>query len=504
MVMLLTEAALKMTVGAETLPQRSPLPTQLISNGEYTPRAPTRAQRRVAGLIEETASKLAPRLGLSEAHYLASHSGMAAGFHAMNTVFGAESFEVSDDEPGDLSMADERAGGLAGQFIFDDQVHFLRDDADTEFFKPLTDMIALSADLLDLPRDAEVNIDRIKFLHFLKEIYLDSDTKLALLSGAPSDDLPGWMLTNDQMALAREAVNRVAGETRLLTHAVIAPGHDGWLDELDRVHEEIRPDGWKGYTVGEPFGPSKHRWRLDDETLMYPAYEKLVKAGVTNLCVHKGILPENSEDFMPGAEPFAKIDDVGKAASDWPELNFIIYHAGYRTVPAPTEAELERFERDGRIDWVSDLAEVPERYGVSNVYADIGASFAFTVLTHPRLCAGLIGTLVKGLGADKVLWGTDSVWYGSPQWQIEALRRLRMPEDLASRFGWSDLGPADGQLKTAIFGRNAAPLYGIDPSDYENRPLRDGIDTMRSEYVRMGGMRSNMQFGYAARDVPDA
>ena len=39
----------------------------------------------------------------------------------------------------------------------------------------------------------------------------------------------------------------------------------------------------------------------------------------------------------------------------------------------------------------------------------------------------MMGTLIKGLGHDHVFWGTDSVWYGSPQWQIEAFRRLEIP-----------------------------------------------------------------------------
>ncbi|MEQ8433749.1 MAG: amidohydrolase family protein [Oceanicaulis sp.] len=499
MVMLLTEAARASAIGAEHLSLRSPVPLSLVSNGEYTPRPASPALKRAGAALTEHAGAMAKKLGQSAEQFLAGPAGFASAFAAMNTGFGG-GFEVGRGEASDPDMAAERAGALSKQFVFDDQVHFLRDDADEAFFKPLTDMIALSADLLDLPRDAGDTIDRIKFLHFLKEIYLDSDTKVALLSGAPSDDLPGWMLTNDQMAAARTAVNRIAGETRLLTHAVIAPGHAGWLDEMDRVHETIRPDGWKGYSVGEPFGPSAHRWRLDDEALMYPAYEKLVKAGVKNLCIHKGILPEDHEDFMPGAEPFAKVDDVGKAAKDWPELNFVIYHAGYRTVPAPTEGELARFEADGRIDWVTDLAAIPAAYGVSNIYADIGACFAFTVLTHPRLCAGLIGTLIKGLGADKVLWGTDSVWYGSPQWQIEAFRRLQMPEDLMEKHGWPDLGPADGPLKSSILGLNGAPLYRLDPANYADAPQLDNLDAMRAEYVKLGGARSNMAFGYAARE----
>ena len=87
-----------------------------------------------------------------------------------------------------------------------------------------------------------------------------------------------------------------------------------------------------------------------------------------------------------------------------------------------------------------------------------------TSVSAPRYCAGILGTLIKGMGEDRVLWGTDSVWYGSPQWQIEALRRLKMPEDLQKKFGFRPLGPADGRLKNRIFSDNARQVYSFDTS----------------------------------------
>ena len=118
-----------------------------------------------------------------------------------------------------------------------------------------------------------------------------------------------------------------------------------------------------------------------------------------------------------------------------------------------------QFEATGRIEWVTDLAEIPAKYGVTNVYADLGQIFAQTTVTEPRLCAALMGQLVKGMGADHVVWGTDAVWTGAPQWQIEALRRLEIPEDMQKTYGFKPLGPADGPVKTAILGENNARLY---------------------------------------------
>ncbi|MGH7369727.1 MAG: amidohydrolase family protein, partial [Candidatus Methylomirabilaceae bacterium] len=117
----------------------------------------------------------------------------------------------------------------------------------------------------------------------------------------------------------------------------------------------------------------------------------------------------------------------------------------------------------------------------------------------PRLCAGLLGTLIKGMGVEHVLWGTDSVWYGSPQWQIEALRRLEIPEDLQKRHRFAPLGPANGPVKSAILGPNAARLYGL-AADGRHTPIRPSLlDEMKVEYQASGAGRSNLAYGYIHR-----
>jgi hypothetical protein len=88
----------------------------------------------------------------------------------------------------------------------------------------------------------------------------------------------------------------------------------------------------------------------------------------------------------------------------------------------------------------------------------VGTAFATCAVANPRFAAAFIGTLIKGLGPDHVIWGTDSLWYGSPQWQIEAMRRLEIPEDMQKKHGFKPLGPADGPVKRAIFAGNSAPL----------------------------------------------
>jgi hypothetical protein len=422
---------------------------------------------------------------------------MAAAFLAMNEVFGRV-FEVSPAEAAQPGVAAARADALAGQFIVDCQTHFVRDDFQQ------TGLLGLAQYAKQHWNPAlvgENNLARFKFENYVKEVFVDSDTKVALLSGAPFDD-PTWdLLTNDQIAAARAAINRIAGSRRLLAHAVFTPKKPGWMDEVDRAIARLKPDSWKGYTIGDPLFPSRlgSYWRLDDDTVAYPFYEKIVKAGITTVCIHKGLLPADYEKSWPGVWEYATVNDLGKAARDWPQINFVIYHAALRAFLEPPDAALAEFQQTGRIKWATDLAEIPARYGVSNVYAEIGTAFANSAVANPRFAAALIGTLVRGLGADHVIWGTDSVWYGSPQWQIEAMRRLEIPEDMRRQHGFAPLGPADGLVKTAIFSGNAARLYRLDVKAAQGEITRDKIAAIRAEYVANGGLRSNRRYGYVHR-----
>ncbi|MGH6816934.1 MAG: amidohydrolase family protein, partial [Hyphomicrobiaceae bacterium] len=152
----------------------------------------------------------------------------------------------------------------------------------------------------------------------------------------------------------------------------------------------------------------------------------------------------------------------------------------------------KEFETTGRISWVSDLAEIPEKFGVANVYGDVGQLFAQSVVAEPRLGAALMGIMGKGMGYDHICWGTDAIWSGSPQWQIEALRRLEIPDDMQKKYGFKPLGAADGPVKTAIFSGNNMRLYGLQ----KRTDLGDRFGAMKEEYLRNGPARSNLYYGY--------
>ena len=100
-------------------------------------------------------------------------------------------------------------------------------------------------------KEKEQTIEDLMFQNYIKEIYLDSDTKVACISGAPSEVPEDWFLTYKMKADARANVNAIAGSKRMFSHAIFTPGYDGWLDAIDRDIATLKPDSMKGYTVGD-------------------------------------------------------------------------------------------------------------------------------------------------------------------------------------------------------------------------------------------------------------
>jgi uncharacterized protein len=477
----------------------SPIPVRPVSSDEFMPAAQSPRQALFEKRVKAMGSELAKKQGLSRRKFFQTPAGMAAAFMAMNETFGTL-FGVHDAEAQTPERANERAKALSGQFIMDMHTHFLRPGTRIMGFVAQRNAVGRMGWNPSLAQK-EQTIDDLMFQNYIKEIYLDSDTKVACISGAPSEIPEDWFLTNKMKADARAQVNAIAGTRRMFSHAIFTPGYAGWLDAIDRDIEVHKPDSMKGYTIGDNSHKelSKHPWHLDDEKLVYPAYAKFLKAGIKNVCVHKGLFPESVAQRFPHLLPYCDVRDVAKAAKDWPQLNFIVYHGGYRYAGGGrAEDAWRQFESNGRIDWVTDLAEIPAKHGVKNVYADVGQLFAQTTMSEPRLAAVMMGQLVKGLGADHVCWGTDAIWTGSPQWQIEALRRLEIPEELQRKHGFAPLGAADGPVKSAIFGDNNARLYNVKPS-LRAEIQTDKLAEYKTLYAKHGAGRTNLAYGYVLK-----
>jgi predicted TIM-barrel fold metal-dependent hydrolase len=460
-----------------------PLPTQVVSNEEYYPMPQTVDQKTVEALILSMADEYGRKLGMSRRQFLATSGGMAAAFLAMNKVYG-QAFEVSEAEITESEAFAER--WPKDQFIFDVQTHHVKDSiAGPAGFRKLTGKLGLNPELAGVTPEP----DALHRTNFYKEMFFDSDTVMALISGAVIGDREHHALPADEMVKTRDVLNEMAGSQRMLSHGLGDPTLDNALEDLEYQVKELGIDGVKFYS-GNPTGP----WRADDEEIAFPYFEKCQELGMKNLSFHKGLpLPGRSPEGKP-KNWYWLPDDIAPAAKAFPDLNFIIYHAGMQNMVSTLPPGTSGIGDDGYIPWTTDLVnDVKADPSLTNVYPELGTVFAFTVVTHPEIAAHLLGQLYDGFGPERILWGTDCIWWGSPQWLIEAFRRFQIPEALQEKFGYSALSERDKEI---IFGLNAADLYGIDVDAVRKAVPGDKLTEMKQAYLEAGPEPSNTSYGW--------
>jgi len=93
----LSDEQLEQCAPAETEPFQSPVPTRMVSNGEYMPYPQTK-QQHVEYRIKELAETASKKLGISRRQFLEGTGGLAASFIAINEAFGSRYFKISPAE----------------------------------------------------------------------------------------------------------------------------------------------------------------------------------------------------------------------------------------------------------------------------------------------------------------------------------------------------------------------------------------------------------------------
>jgi hypothetical protein len=570
----------------------SPIPTQMVSNGEYMPIVQTDKQREVEARLAALSARAAKQLGMSRRKFLKTTGGFAASFIAMNQVFG----EFFDVRPIEMLVPEAYAHGGPPRdlFVFDDQTHIVRSSrvGAGNALRDIAQGVHNGFNSRDLPDElGRVNFpwnpalvglpnlnSNFHLAQYMKDVYLDSQVTVAIMTNNNSAAIPGAggsrapksvqeseafeILTAEQTMATRDWVNQLAGSTRMLGHGQLYTGK-GNLWFIEEQIERLKPDSWKGYNVATAakvdFDPNSEmkRWTLDDPEVAYPTYAKIDEyarkdhgrilkrnPGFMNLSIHKGLQTAATTRDPRLGHPI----DIPRAAADWPQFNFIIYHScikpAFWVLNALDEVK-SGVLREGvpDISWTTEMAVLAAPH--KNVYAEIGTTFASTVITFPTVCAHILGQLLKFMGEDRVVFGSDAVWYGSPQWQIEALWRFQIPEDLCRRYGYPRLTPS---IKRKILGLNSARLYKLPvgtverpgehegegeehgekraiytpvPRDYASRitpelkrilefpttgaaapqsPLphyaNDNLEKIKQSYAELGGARSNTRYGW--------
>src|SRR5690606_14200145 len=210
---------------------------------------------------------------------------------------------------------------------------------------------------------------------------------------------------------------------------------------------------------------------LTDPQYGIPFIERARDLGIRNICIHKGIPFGRDASYV-----YARCDDIGAAARMFPDMNFLVYHAGFDPM-VPEREFVPGGGRDGIDSLVQSLLDNDIAPG-SNVYADVGTTFNL-FRRDPDTAAHGMGKLLKHVGENNVLWGTDSIWTGSPQDQIQVWRTFQIAPQLRERHGYPEITP---ELRAKVFGLNACKPYNISAEEVKLRAPSDRIGTTRTGY----------------------
>ena len=455
------------------LPILLPFQPGIVSNGEFVPPEPTLAHQRIAQLAFERAADFARARRIDRRRFLMSMGGLAVTLGAVNAI--ACDSNGNGKPPGgsytvpptgDPEAVCEMLEG--SEFIFDVQTHHVNPQT------PPGRALASVFQSVNPGCGLDDKIECFGRYGYIKDIFLESDTTAAVLSDTPSPTDTNDPLTFEEMRQTREIIDMLTsgGASRVLLHSIVVPNAGRLEDQLDLMQaraEAMDVAAWKVYT---PYaGTTGSGWSLDDEQYGIPLIEKARELGVKRICAHKG-LPLYGFD-----SGYSSPRDIGVVAKAYPDMQFVVYHSGWDPNNASAEGPYDENVQLGVNVLIKSLLD----NGIepnANVYAELGSTWR-GVMSDPAQAAHVLGKLLRYVGEDRVIWGTDCVWYGAPQPQIVAFRSFQIEPGLRDQYGYPELTPA---LKAKVFGLNAAELYGIDPEAQRCGIARDAVEDLRGTY----------------------
>ena len=445
------------------------------SNGEYVPAPLTPLEHEAIRRAHEDCRRDARSLGLSRRDFLFTVSAAATSLLALEGCLGESDekpggrYEVPTDARRD---ADAARSALAGdEFVFDVQGHHLEYDLmkryeGEPYFGAAFPQVNCGED------DSRACFAREVFL---EEFFLKSDTNMVTLSALPIAP-KGSPLSAAIMDETRHTAELVCGWESVLLHAQALPNYGRLEDNLEAMEDNAAKypiKAWKVFThFPDAFGDPGNAWRLDDadprlRQVGHAFVEKARELGITTICAHKG--------FGAGSR-HASPEDVPAAAREFPDVNFIVYHSGFERTGAPEGPYTRATAHLG----VNRLIAAMKRHGVrpnENVYAELGSTW-WTVMRDPTQAAHVLGKLLKHVGEDNVLWGTDCIFYGSPQDQIQTFRSFQVTEELQERYGYPKLTK---EIKRKVLGLNGARVYQVEPTTVPCKFTRRELEEIRRD-----------------------
>jgi hypothetical protein len=530
------------------LSEALPVDVMPCSNEEYLPFPPSREQLAIMARADAETERLRTRFGMSRAQFVRTAAATAIGFWAIDTVqmgklanYGWASSRTTDacDLEYDGKKGAESLNNLPGEFIFDVQSHHVDPDklwrvsnpAFHAFFAAVWPQAsAVTGDQPGVTSDGRIRgggageldpIQNLSRYHYLKEIFLDSATTATVLSVVPTSPDTENPLPIAEAANTVHTVNELARSPRAVMHAFVMPnrGSGGmstpgvkptYLDtELQMMMERAEKygdilRGWKTYCAWGDI-PYASGWFLDSDTGM--AFLEQVRAVSRKhpqippvVATHKGFA-------LPGFDQRAATPrDIGPAARAFPDVRFIVYHSGFdlgdvqRPYPGDNAASAEVNKVDALIKslrasrWdATKFVKPGKKFGnVPNVWAELGSVWR-NVMHDPDQAAHLLGKLITYVGPKRIAWGTDSLWYGSPQPEIVAMRRFEFSEQGKEMYGLPYGLEGDVEdprrkaprpsrtIRNGILGRNAARAYNVHAGTRRHAISCDRVQQLRDD-----------------------
>lgn len=492
------------------LPLEPPIWLGNHSNGEYY-HAQTPQEAAMRQEILRRSEGEARRHGMDRRAFLASSMGMAASLSVINE-FGCKGSSDGPACAGDGGIAGPGDAGpyvitpqaacAAGEtlaqdyFIFDVQTHCF-DDGEWR-----TNTIAYPAflNIIEAACTEKNKLDCLDPKHYAELMFIDSDTTMTVITSWPAATcFPerkllsnaavacGLPLSNAGMRNLRDWINAKALSQRCINQVQVMP-NDFLEHQIEGMYAAAsdptwRCGSWKAYPAWTsdtyPGADGTPRGYFLTDPIGRRFIEAGLKLGVPNFAIHKG-LPIPGFDVLHN-EP----TDIGPVAIDYPDANFVIYHSAINAgtggsafsalSPTPTEKVpysstdpnplgvnmlIRSLITSGCIhdpDHPDTSKPLPARL---NVFAEMGSAWS-QVLSDTNQAQHYIGKLLKYLGPDNIVWGTDCILSGSPQSQIEAFKAFQITEQYQEMFGYPAL---TDDMKRKIFGLNAAKIYHVDPT----------------------------------------
>ena len=450
---------------------RLPIKLDASSNGEYEPIPLEAVHHHANFLAHETANTNAKRLGLDRRSFLVSACGVAGSLLGMNAAYAQQGkrggyFDL--DKTAALDLVAARSAVDGKEFIFDVQGHFVNPTgAWTKRLPPGARPLRMPKTQSCGPSKGTGETDYLQCIgqdEFIKDVFMDSDTDLMVLSFVPSTRLD-QPLTIEEAAATSSIVEKLDGTHRLYIHGRVNPNSPGDLEAMDEMAARHKIAAWKTYTQ---WGPDGKGFFLDDEVGL-KFIDKAVKLGIRNIAIHKGLA------FGQRSYEHSTCVDVGRVAKRYPNVNFLIYHSGY--VANSVEGPYDEKRTDGIDALVTSLVKNGISPG-SNVYAELGSTWRL-LMRDPDSAAHALGKLFKYCGEKNVLWGTDSIWYGSPQDQIQAFRTFQISPAFRDKYGYPQITK---ELRANVFGRNALKIYPVPADILEKHISGDKVALEREAY----------------------